>query len=89
MISKHALERMQQRAIPPLVLDLLYRYGREEFQNGATVLFFDQHSRRKALRALKDTLQRFDKVSDTYVITSADDGRAITVGHRTKRIRQK
>ena len=89
MLSKHAQERMQQRAIPPLVLDLLYRYGREQHQNGGTVLFFDQHSRRKALCALKDTLQRFDKVSDTYVVTAADNGKAITVGHRTKRIRQK
>jgi len=89
MLTKHAHERMQQRAIPPLVLDLLYRFGREQHQNGGTVLFFDQHSRRKALSALKDALQRFDKVSNTYVITAASDGRAITVGHRTKRIRQK
>ena len=89
MLTRHAHKRMQQRAIPPLVLDLLYRYGREKHQNGGTVLFFDQQSRRKALSALKDTLQRFDKVCDAYVVTAADDGKAITVGHRTKRIRQK
>lgn len=89
MLSKHAQDRMQQRALPPLVVDLLYRYGCERHQNGSTVLFFNQKSRRQALRALKDTLQRFEKISDAYMVTAGDDGQAITVGHRDQRIRHK
>ncbi len=89
MISKHAVIRMQQRAIPPLMIDLLYRYGREENQNGSTVLFLDKRGRRQIRNALKETLNRFDKLGDTYLVASADDGIAITVGHRNKRINRK
>jgi hypothetical protein len=48
-LTEHAAKRLQQRAIPPVVIDLLYRYGREQHQAGATVIFFDEKGRRKAL----------------------------------------
>ena len=89
MISKHAQQRMQARAISPLVVDLLYRYGSERHQNGSTVLYFDQRTRRKALDALKDTLKRFDKLDDVYVVMATDDGSVITAGHLHKRLRNR
>ena len=89
MLSNHAKNRMQQRAIPPLILDLLYRYGREQQQSGATVLFFDKQSRKRVLKALEDITSRFDKLSDAYLIEADDGGTTITVGHRLRRFREK
>ena len=87
MNSKHAETRMQQRGISPLAVELYHIYGREQYQDGASVLYLDDRARRKAKRALEDALKRFDKISDAFVVVGADDGKAITVGHRYKRIR--
>ena len=87
MLSNHAKQRMQQRAIHPLMIDLLYRYGREQHQNGSKILFLDKRARKKALKALQDVNQRFDKLSDVYLVEAGGDGTVITVGHRLKRIK--
>ena len=87
MNSKHAEIRMQQRAIPPLAVELYHLYGREQCQNGASILYLDGRARRKARRALEDALKRFDKISDAFVVVGAVDGGTITVGHRYRRIR--
>lgn len=89
MLSRHAEQRMQQRAIPPLMVDLLYRYGREQQQSGSTVIFFDKRSRERARKALEDMSQRFDKLSDTYLVEADDSGTTITVGHRLRRLRNR
>lgn len=89
MLTKHAENRLENRAIPPLVVDLLYRFGAEKPQAGSTILFFDHRARRRAYRALKDVMDRFEKVSQTYVIESADNGQLITAGHRFDRLRNK
>ena len=89
MLSKHARQRMQQRAIPPLMVDLLYRFGREQQQSGSTVLFFDKRSRERARKALEDMTQRFDKLSDAYLIEATDSGATITVGHRLRRLKNR
>jgi hypothetical protein len=88
MMSNHARQRMQQRAIHPLMIDLLYRYGREQQQNGSTMLFLDKRARDKAWKALQDVKQRFDKLSDAYLVEADGDGTVITVGHRHKRIKE-
>jgi hypothetical protein len=87
MMSNHASQRMQQRAIHPLMIDLLYRYGREQHQNGSTLLFLDKRARKQARRALEEVKQRFEKLCDTYLVESEADGVVITVGHRSKRVR--
>lgn len=86
-MSTHARTRMQQRAIHPLMIDLLYRYGREQHQNGSTMLFFDKRARERALQALEDVKQRFDKLSDAYLVEADSDGTVITLGHRLQRIK--
>jgi hypothetical protein len=87
MMSNHASQRLQQRAIHPLMIDLLYRYGREQHQNGSTLLFLDSRARKQARRALEEVARRFDKLSDAYLVESEDSGIVITVGHRNKRVR--
>lgn len=87
MLSAHASKRMQQRAIHPLMIDLLYRYGREHHQDGSTTLILDQRARRRARKALLDVAQRFDKLCDAYLVESDSDGKVVTVGHRYKGLR--
>jgi hypothetical protein len=38
-LTKHAVQRMQQRAISPAALDIVLRWGARIEQNGATVFF--------------------------------------------------
>ena len=80
---------MQQRAIPPLMVDLLYRYGREQRQHGATLLFLDKKSREHVKQALEDVIRRFDKLSDVYLVEADDAATTVTVGHHHSRIRTK
>ena len=87
MLTNHAKQRMQQRAIPPLMIELLYLYGREQHQDGSTMLFLDRRARKKSRRALMDVKQRFDNLCDTYLVEAGGDGTVITVGHRTKPIK--
>ena len=87
MLSNHAKQRMQQRAIHPLMIELLYLYGREKQQNGSTMLFLDKRAREKARQALLDVKRRFDNLSDAYLVEADSDGTVITVGHRLKRIK--
>ena len=89
MLSNHAKRRMQQRAIHPLIVDLLYRYGREQRQCGSTVLFFDKNSRKHVRKALADVISRFDKLSDVYLVEADDSSTTVTMGHRLQRFKRK
>lgn len=86
-LTRHAALRMQQRHVHPLVVDLLYRYGCEKQQAGATLLYFDQRSRDKARAALAEALQRFEKLSQVYVVEASDSGELVTIAYRYKRLR--
>ena len=86
MLTVHAKKRMQQRAIHPLMIELLYLYGREQHQSGTTMLFLDKRGRERALKALKDVKQRFEKLSDAYLVEADSDGTLITLGHRFQRV---
>jgi hypothetical protein len=84
-ISKHAERRLQQRAIPGIVLQLLLDYGARIQQNGSEVIIFDKQSRRSLQRYLGRIYARIEEFLDAYVIMSRD-GTVITVGHRYERI---
>lgn len=84
-LSDHARIRMQQRGIPPLVLDCLLEYGHAEYDHhGALVVYFDKVARQKLERA---GLQRtkLEKHLNAYAVVACD-GTVKTVGHRYKRI---
>jgi hypothetical protein len=87
--TKHAAIRMQQRAIPPIMVDLLYLYGREHPTTSGTVVFLDARARERAREALADALSRFDKLADAYLVEAAEDGAVVTVGHRNAHLRRK
>lgn len=83
----HAEKRMQQRGIPPLVIDWLYAYGESHFDHrGGEVLFFNK----KSIRALKRSIgsivyRKVEHLLDCYLVES--DGVIITVGRRYKRLK--
>lgn len=88
--THHAAIRAQQRGIPPMVDDLLDRYGHEEYDgHGAVTVYFDKQSLRVMERELgRRPISRFAEWHDAYKVRSVD-GKTITLGHRTRRIWRK
>lgn len=87
MMSKHANTRLQQRAIPPIMLDLLFDYGKFEYDHhGAEVYYFDKAGKERARAALQQKKStQIDHCLNIYLVMSSD-GNVVTVGHLDKRI---
>ena len=81
-MTKHAQARLQQRAIPPLIVDWLCKYGcRFQGFNGTTVCFFDKQSRRYLASEVGHVVvRRLADMMDAYLVLSGDS--IVTVGHR-------
>ena len=88
MNTAHSLTRMQQRGIPPLVIDWLLDYGRERHDHhGAVIHYFDRQSRRALEHAAGSrVVARLSDYLDCYAVRTVG-GNLITVGHRHKRFR--
>lgn len=88
-LTKHARTRLQQRAIPPLIIEWLCKYGcRLKGMNGTTVCFFDRESRRSlAAEVGQVVVRRLADLMDTYLVMSGDS--IVTIGHRYKPLRHK
>ena len=88
-MTRHAQARLQQRAIPPLIIDWLCRYGsRLKGVNGTTVCFFDKQSRRYlAAEVGQVVVRRLADMMDAYLVLSGDC--IVTVGHRYKPLKHK
>ena len=84
-LTKHAQTRAQQRAISPMLIDLLLQFGSSERSGtGVSKVFFDKASRRK-VKAYAGSLARIiDDHLDVYAVVT-DDQTVITAGHRTER----
>lgn len=86
-MTSHALERSQQRCIPPLIIHWLCQYGsRKRSINGTIVCYFDK----KSLRLLtsdvgKVIIRRLSSLMQVYLVTAGNQ--IITVGYRYKRIK--
>ena len=85
MNTRHAASRAQQRGIPPLVGELLDRYGDEEHSTGgAVVLYLSKASIRNMERDLgRRPVACLSQWLDAYKVMGSD-GQTITVGHRTR-----
>ncbi len=85
-ISHHAQARLQQRGIPPAVVERLLDFGRETYDHrGGTILFFDHQARKTLRRVESDAFRQIESHLDTYLVLG-EDGVVVTVGHRTQRI---
>lgn len=88
-MTHHARKRIQQRAIPPFVIELLHQFGSSVRCDGADRLIFDKAARKRLTshfghrRALR-TMERWLRV---YVVLG-DSGAIVTVAYQTKHIRR-
>ncbi len=86
--SLHAANRMQQRNIPPLVIDLLMEFGASEPSgDGTSKLFFNKPAFRKLKAYAGHLAEVLGPYLDVYAVV-AGDMKVITVGHRYERIRR-
>ncbi|MFG1227181.1 hypothetical protein [Xanthobacter wiegelii] len=85
----HAAERMQQRAIPQFVIDLLFICGSDMRAGGADRLIFDKAALRRLRRHLggERALRMIERWLDVYAVVS-DSGVLVTVAHQTRRHRR-
>lgn len=88
-MTKHAQARLQQGAIPPLIVDWLCKYGcRFHGFNGTTVCFFDKQSRRYLASEVGHVVvRRLADMMDAYLVLSGDS--IVTVGHRYRPTRHR
>ena len=86
MNTRHAEIRMQQRGIPPLILDWLLQYGQEAHDHqGAIIRYFDKRSIRRLRSEVGSApVGRLADYLNAYLVES--DGAVLTAGHRFKRI---
>ena len=88
-VSTHAQERLQQRAIPPLVIELLEEFGSPIRSHGAERLIFDKAARRRLTRHLGGprSLRMVEPWLDVYAVV-ADDGRLVTAAQQRRHHRR-
>ena len=91
MTTRHADTRAQQRGIPPLMDEFLDRYGAEQYDGrGGVIVYLDKTSIRQMERDLgRRAIARLSEWLDAYKVRATNDGKTITIGHRTDRIRRR
>lgn len=84
MQTQHAIQRSQQRGIPPLIQQWLLDYGEENFnERGMIIRYFTARSIRRMERDFgREPVRRLSEYLRCYLIESANDGAVITVGKR-------
>lgn len=85
-MTKHAQVRSQQRCIPPMVQDLLMKFGTSmHLGGGCTKLFFDKRARRKVQVYAGPIASMLNDHLDAYLVMSENDD-TITVAHLYERV---
>lgn len=87
--TRHARKRLQQRGIPPLLIDVLDQFGSVMRCGGAERVFFDKAAKRR-LRTHPDgrrILQIAERWLRVYAVVG-DDGFVVTVAHQHRRFRR-
>lgn len=89
VMTKHAQQRHQQRAIPSLVTALLIDYGAWVRHHGADVHYLDKAARKRLREAVGGdrNVGVIRQWMNSYVVVG-DDGAVITVGRRKKRLKR-
>lgn len=83
--TMHSEIRQQQRGVPPIIVDLLIKFGnREHDARGGEVLYFDKKSKKKVETYVGGLFGKLNEHMDAYAVIAS--GKLITVGSRYKRI---
>jgi hypothetical protein len=86
-VTRHAAARMQQRGIPPAVIERVLRHARERHDHhGGVILTIDKTARGRLRRSGEARGSDLERLADVYVVM--DDGVVITVGHRYRGLRR-
>ncbi|TCS32918.1 hypothetical protein EDC30_11929 [Paucimonas lemoignei] len=86
-LTNHASIRLQQRGIPPIVVDLLLGYGSiEKAGKDAVTYYFDKASRRKISAYAGQLFRAIEGFLDYYAVVGSD-GNVITVAPRVKKVK--
>ena len=88
-LTHHARHRLQQRAIPSLVLDLLEECGSVARTRDGDSLFFDKAARRRLRHRLggERGMRMIEPWLGIYAVVG-DQGLVITAGPRRRRLRR-
>lgn len=84
--TRHAEERSKQRALPPILVDLLMQFGEIRNQKGADVIEFSRETEQWLRRQLTQTLAHWDSRRNVYAVLG-DGGSVLTIGHKRYRPR--
>ncbi len=86
--SHHGNVRRQQRGIPAVIVDLVVKFGRHEYDHrGGVMKYLDRRGRKVIEQNMgRDFVKRHAEQMDVYVVQSATDGTVITCGHRYAKI---
>jgi hypothetical protein len=85
-LTTHCRMRMRQRGISANTLELLLRHGQERAApGGASMILADRQSIAARIQFLKSEMRQLESLRDVALIV-AEDGSAITVEHRNRRI---
>lgn len=86
-LTHHAAQRLQQRAIPRLALDVLRRYGCIVYSNGSRIRYVDKRSWEQVMRCIGTQIEDPERLANLYYVESKE-GVVVTAGHRTRRIKR-
>ena len=88
--SRHAQTRLQQRCVPPLIVDLLDEFGTEvPAPNGAVRVIMDRPATKRLERHCGKHFVRENRRYFNAFLVIGPDGHTITAGWRTKRVKDK
>ena len=84
-LTMHASKRVQQRAIPPIVVEWLMRFGAQRWSRGASVYAFDKEGRRRLRGHIGQKLfASIEHWLDAYAVVGGEQ-QIITVGWRQQK----
>lgn len=87
--TKHAADRLRQRAVPIIVVELLERFGTAMRCGDADRLFFDKSAKKRLKRYLggERNMHLIERWLGVYAVIG-DNGRIVTVAYQTDRHRR-
>jgi acid phosphatase class B len=85
--TDHAKQRMQQRGIPELAVELINLYGRTEHSEGGRIRYLDQRARKKVQKVVLALANNIEKLEAMYYV-EGEESVVVTAGHRTQPIKQ-
>ena len=84
-LTVHASKRVQQRSIPPILIEWLMHFGVQRWSRGASVYEFDKDSRRRLRRHLGQRLfASVEQWLGAYIVVGGEQ-QVVTAGWRQRR----